>query len=71
MELKNPSKANDDSETNISPFDMQFLSKVIVKLTKNYENLGKIRQLTAVNMVLRIALQRDVTKLVVPPLDDL
>jgi len=51
--------------------DLAYLAGVIAKLARNFGQLGASRRLTTLNLVLKVAIRRTVSDLVIPPMDDL
>ena len=58
-------------EKEIDPQDAEFLRKIILKLYNNRKKLDASQRLTAVNLVLKLAITRDAAQLVIPPMDNL
>lgn len=59
------------SENNLSQSDVTYLANIIDVLTKNFDRLDKSRQLTTLNLVMKLAFLRDAREIIIPPMDDL
>lgn len=58
-------------ENNISKQDLNYFCNVIKVLQANYDRLDSSRQLTTINLLLRLAFTQDTQELVIPPMKDL
>jgi len=69
MQMKQEDKS-DIGEVSDQNINMEILSKVIKELTDNYHSLPISKQLSVVNLLLKVAITRDGSKLVVPTMED-
>lgn len=51
--------------------DLEYLAGVIGLLAANFCRLDRSRQLTTLNLILRVTVARDTCSIVIPPMDDL
>lgn len=57
------------TETKDQNIDFEVLSKTIGDLTKNYDNLPISKQLSLINLILKVSITRDGRKLVIPTME--
>ncbi len=58
-------------EKQIAKEDIVHLSNTIKVITSNFKKLDKVRQLTAVNLIMKLCFTRRINELIIPPLEDL